>query len=264
METTPDTKGMIKVFEKPAALSPGPNSFCFGCTYGIIGRVFCEAIEELGLVKDVITVVGNGCYSSFRFELDGTGAPHGRAPAVATAIKRLLPHKVVITLQGDGDMASEGVAEIVHAAWRGEKISVIWFNNSTIAMTGGQMSPTSVLGERTTTTPGGRDAATYGHPMKMTEMLAMSPGVAYAARVSVHRPSNIQRTKEAIKKCLEVQQTGAGMTVLEIMSTCNSNWRMSPMAALEWMEKNMLPVYPVGEIKSFKMPAAPMPVPASA
>ncbi len=245
-----DTGGMTKVFAKPESLSESPNSYCFGCTYGIIARIFAEAIDEMGIAKDAIVVAGNGCAGHLWLELDGIRAPHGRAPAVATALKRLYPEKIVFTVQGDGDLCSEGVSEAVNAAWRGERISLFWFNNSSIAMTGAQMAPTSVLGMKTVTTPEGRDAKEHGYPMKMTETLAVSPGVTYAARASVHNPASVAKAKKAIKKAFENQQRGLGMSVLEILSTCNSGWKMSPIQAIEWMEEEMLPVYPVEEIKS--------------
>ena len=245
-----DTDGMERVFAaQPASLSETPTSYCFGCTYGIIARIFAEAIDELGIAKECILVAGNGCAGHLWLEIDGVRAPHGRAPAVASALKRLYPDKVVFTVQGDGDLCSEGVSEAVNAAWRGERISLFWFNNSSIAMTGAQMSPTSVLGMQTSTTPDGRDAQEHGFPMKMTETLALSPGVTYAARTSVHDPANVARAKKAIKQAFENQRAGEGMSVLEILTTCNSGWKMTPIEAIEWLQDEMLPVYPVEEIK---------------
>ena len=244
------TDGLERVFAaQPESLSETPNSYCFGCTYGIIARIFAEAIDELGIAKECILVAGNGCAGHLWLEIDGVRAPHGRAPAVASALKRLYPDKVVFTVQGDGDLCSEGVSEAVNAAWRGEQISIFWFNNSSIAMTGAQMSPTSVLGMKTLTTPEGRDAREHGFPMKMTETLALSPGVTYAARTSVHDPANVARAKKAIKQAFENQRAGKGMSVLEILSTCNSGWKMTPIKAIEWLQEEMLPVYPVEEIK---------------
>ncbi len=244
-----NSRPVVKVFDRPDSLSPLQTSFCFGCTYGIIGRIFSEVIDELGIANDVILVAGNGCYGSLYVNVDGVGSPHGRAPAIATALKRLYPEKIVFTFQGDGDLCSEGVSEAVNAAWRGERIGIFWFNNSSIAMTGAQMAPTSIIGMKTSTTPEGRDAVQHGHPMKMTEMLALSPGVVYASRTSVHNPTYIMKAKKEIRTAFEHLMRNEGMVVLETLSTCNSGWKMTPVKALEWLEDNMIPSYPLGQIK---------------
>ncbi len=244
-----DSRPVAKVFQRPESLAPMQNSYCFGCTYGIIGRIFSEVIDELGISKDVILVAGNGCYGSLYVNVDGTGAPHGRAPSLATAIKRLYPEKIVFTFQGDGDLCSQGVSEAVTAAWRGERIGLFWFNNSSIAMTGAQMAPTSILGMKTATTPEGRDAREHGYPMKMTEMLALSPGVTFASRTSVHNPTQVMKAKKEIRLAFEALMRNEGMVVLETLSTCNSGWKMSPVQALGWLEENMIPAYPLGRIK---------------
>lgn len=248
--TPVDIGKLEKVFERPRVLSDLQNSYCFGCTYGTIGRLFAEVIDEMGIAEDVILVAGNGCYGSLYVHVDGVGAPHGRAPAVATALKRLYPEKIVFTFQGDGDLCFEGASEVVNAAWRGENIGIFWFNNASIAMTGAQMAPTSIPGQKTLTTPEGRDIKEHGYPMKMTEMLAISPGVVHAARTSVHSPTFIMKAKKEIRRSFEVLREGRGMVVLEILSTCNSGWKMTPVQALQWLEQHMVPVYPLGTVKA--------------
>jgi len=180
-------------------------------------------------------------------------AAHGRAPAVATGVKRVLPDRVVFTYQGDGDLAAIGTAEIVHAAARGENITVIFVNNAIYGMTGGQMAPTTLLGQKTTTTPQGRDARLAGYPLRVAEMLSTVEGAAYVARASVHNPKNVRRARQAIKRAFEVQLAGGGFALVEVLSTCPTNWGLSPVEALQWLEEHMLPVYPLGE---FKVPQA--------
>ncbi len=239
---------MAKVFEKPKALTDKPFHYCPGCTHGIVHRLVAEAIDELGIREKTIGVAPVGCavFAYDYFNCDMHEAAHGRAPAVATGIKRVLPDNVVFTYQGDGDLASIGAAEIVHAANRGEKITTIFINNAIYGMTGGQMAPTSLLGQVTTTSPYGRSAEKEGHPIRMSEMLATLEGVAYIERVSVHDIKNITKAKKAIKKAFEVQLAGKGFALVEVLSTCPTNWGMTPIEALKWLEENMIPYYPLG------------------
>ncbi|MDI6711338.1 MAG: thiamine pyrophosphate-dependent enzyme [Thermoanaerobacterales bacterium] len=242
------------IFKRPQALTDKPFSYCPGCTHGIIHRLVAQAIDELGLREKTVGVCPVGCavFAYDFFNVDMIQAAHGRAPAVATGVKRVLPDRFVFTYQGDGDLAAIGTAEIVHAASRGERISTIFVNNAVFGMTGGQMAPTTILGQKTTTTPFGRNKETAGYPLRMAELLSTVEGAVYVARVSVHNPGNVLRAKRAIKTAFEVQQRGLGFSLVEVLSTCPTNWGLSPVEALAWLEKNMLPVYPLGE---FKKPA---------
>lgn len=242
---------MKKVFEKPKALTDKPFHYCPGCTHGIVHRLVAEAIDELDIREKTIGVAPVGCavFAYDYFNCDMHEASHGRAPAVATGIKRVLPDNVVFTYQGDGDLASIGAAEIVHAANRGEKITTIFINNAIYGMTGGQMAPTTLLGQVTTTSPYGRKADTEGYPIKVSEMLATLEGAAYIERVSVHDIKNINKAKKAIKKAFEVQLSGKGFAMVEVLSTCPTNWGMTPTEALQWLEDNMIPHYPLGIMK---------------
>jgi 2-oxoglutarate ferredoxin oxidoreductase subunit beta len=239
---------MAKVFEKPKALTDKPFHYCPGCTHGIVHRLIAEVIDDLGIREQTIGVAPVGCavFAYDYFNCDMHEAAHGRAPAVATGIKRVLPDNIVFTYQGDGDLASIGAAEIVHAANRGEKITTIFINNAIYGMTGGQMAPTSLLGQVTTTSPYGRDAEKEGHPIRISEMLATLEGVAYIERVSVHDIKNITRAKRAIKKAFETQLSGKGFALVEVLSTCPTNWGMTPVEALKWLQENMIPYYPLG------------------
>ncbi|NLJ41742.1 MAG: 2-oxoglutarate oxidoreductase [Clostridiales bacterium] len=239
---------MAKVFEKPKALTGKPNHYCPGCTHGIVHRLVAEAIDDLGIRENTVGVAPVGCavLAYEYFNVDMHEAAHGRAPAVATGIKRVLPDNVVFTYQGDGDLASIGTAEIVHAANRGEKLTTIFINNAIYGMTGGQMAPTSLLGQVTATSPYGRSAETEGHPIRMSEMLATIEGTAYVERVSLHDIKNILKAKKAIKKAFEVQIAGKGFAMVEILSTCPTNWGMAPAEALKWVKDNMIPYYPLG------------------
>lgn len=245
---------MAKVFEKPKALTDKPFHYCPGCTHGIVHRLVAEVIDELGVREKTVGVAPVGCavFAYDYFNCDMHEASHGRAPAVATGIKRVLPDNVVFTYQGDGDLASIGAAEIVHAANRGEKITTIFINNAIYGMTGGQMAPTSLLGQVTTTSPYGRNADTEGHPIRVSEMLATLEGTAYIERVSVHDIKNITKAKKAIKKAFEVQLAGEGFALVEVLSTCPTNWGMTPIEALKWLEDNMIPYYPLGVKKEVK------------
>nr|WP_204616890.1 thiamine pyrophosphate-dependent enzyme [Desulforadius tongensis] len=242
---------MKKVFTRPKALTDKPFHYCPGCTHGIIHRLVAEVIDELGVADNTVGVCPVGCsvFAYNYFNVDMFQASHGRAPAVATGIKRSLPDRVVFTYQGDGDLASIGTAEIIHAAARSEKFTTIFVNNAVYGMTGGQMAPTTLLGQKTTTTPKGRDKEQAGFPVKVAEMLSTLDGAAYVARVSVHNPTHVNKAKKAIKKAFEVQISGQGFALVEVLSTCPTNWGMPPNEALKWLEENMIPYYPLGIYK---------------
>lgn len=238
---------MIK-FQKPKALTSAPFHYCPGCTHGIIHRLVAEAIDDLGIESRTIGIAPVGCsvFAYNYFECDMIEAPHGRAPAVATGVRRSQPDSIVFTYQGDGDLAAIGTAEMVHAAARGENITIIFVNNAIYGMTGGQMAPTSLPGQVTTTSPYGRDPKTQGNPLRVCEMLATVDGVAYAERVAVNKPANITKAKKAIKKALEYQTEKRGFSIVEVLSTCPTNWGMSPVESLGWVEQKMIPHYPLG------------------
>lgn len=242
---------MKVVAKRPASLKENKFHYCPGCTHGIIHRLVAECLDELELREEAIGICPVGCsvLAYDYFNCDMLEAAHGRAPAIATGIKRLLPDKTVFTYQGDGDLASIGMGEIIHASMRAEKITVIFVNNTIYGMTGGQMAPTTLLGQVTTTSPYGRKKEWEGYPAKMAELLAQSEGSAYICRTSVHNPANVMKTKKAIKKALQIQQAGLGFTMVEVLSTCPTNWGLSPLDALGWLEKNMIPYYPLGEFK---------------
>ncbi len=239
---------MATVFKKTSMLRDIPTHYCPGCTHGIIHRLVAESLEELGVGDKSIGVAPVGCavLAYNYFNCDMMEASHGRAPAVATGIKRVHPDKVVFTYQGDGDLASIGAAEIVHAATRGEKITTIFVNNAIYGMTGGQMAPTTLPGQKTTTSPYGRDPELVGYPIRVSEMLATLDGAAYIERVSVHDVKHIIAAKKAIKKAFEVQLEGKGFAMIEVLSSCPTNWGMPPLEALKWVEENMIPYYPLG------------------
>ncbi|HIV03332.1 MAG TPA: 2-oxoglutarate oxidoreductase [Candidatus Aphodoplasma excrementigallinarum] len=242
---------MAKVFERPHALSDVTLHYCPGCTHGIIHRLVAEVIDELGIEGKTIGVAPVGCsvFAYNYFECDMQQASHGRAPAVATGIKRANPANIVFTYQGDGDLAAIGTAETVHAATRGENITVIFVNNAIYGMTGGQMAPTSLVGQVTQTTPYGRKVETQGYPIKVCEMLSTLDGTAYAERVSVDDIKNIKKAKAAIKKAFEYQIDKKGFSIVEVLSTCPTNWGLSPKEAITWLRENMMPVYPLGVYK---------------
>lgn len=241
----------MTVFKKTSMLTDVPFHYCPGCTHGIIHRLVAESLEELGVGDKTIGVAPVGCavFAYNYFNCDMQEASHGRAPAVATGIKRALPDRVVFTYQGDGDLASIGTAEIVHAATRGEKITTIFVNNAIYGMTGGQMAPTTLPGQVTTTSPRGRETALCGWPVRVSEMLSTLEGPAYIERVSVDTVKNIRLAKKAIKKAFSYQLAGKGFTLVEVLSTCPTNWGVSPAEALEWLQSNMLPYYPLGVYK---------------
>jgi len=239
---------MAVVYEKTKMLTDKPLHYCPGCTHGIIHRLVAEAIDELGIQGKTIGVAPGGCavFAYDYFNCDMMEAAHGRAPAVATGCKRVNPGNIVFTYQGDGDLASIGAAEITHAAARNENITVIFVNNAIYGMTGGQMAPTTLPGQVTTTSPYGRDVNHCGYPIRISEMLATLEGPAYINRVSVHDVKNIMNAKKAIKRAFELQMQGKGFSLIEVLSTCPTNWGMTPKEALKWLEDNMIPQYPLG------------------
>lgn len=242
---------MAVVFKKPHALKDLSMHYCPGCTHGVIHRLVAEVIDELGIEGNTVGVSSVGCtYNNYEyFNCDMQQAAHGRAPAVATGIKRVLPQNAVFTYQGDGDLAAIGTAEIVHAAARGEKITTIFVNNAIYGMTGGQMAPTTLLGQVSTTSPYGRSIEANGFPIKVCEMLSTLDGAVYVERVSVNDIKNINNAKKAIKKAFQVQMAGLGFSIVEILSTCPTNWGLKPVDAMKWLEKNMMANYPLGNFK---------------
>jgi len=239
---------MEKVFERPHALIDVNLHYCPGCTHGIIHRLVAETLDELGIEGSTIGVASVGCsvFAYNYFNCDMQQAAHGRAPAVATGIKRTHPNNTVFTYQGDGDLAAIGTAETVHSAARGENITVIFVNNAIYGMTGGQMAPTTLVGQVTQTSPYGRNAATQGYPIRMSEMLSTLEGPAYIERVSVDTVKNIKNAKKAIKKAFQYQMEGKGFTFVEVLSTCPTNWGLSPIDAIKWLQENMQEHYPLG------------------
>lgn len=237
-------------FKKPDSLTDLQMHYCPGCTHGIIHRLVAEALDALEIEGSTIGVASVGCsvFSYNYFNCDMQQAAHGRAPAVATGIKRVLPERVVFTYQGDGDLAAIGTAEIVHAAARGENITVIFVNNAIYGMTGGQMAPTTLQGQITLTTPRGRRHQ-EGLPIRMSEMLATLDGPRYIERVSVHDPKNVRKAGKAIKKAFELQRKGEGFTMIEVLSSCPTNFKLSPVDALKWVEENLTAYYPLGVLK---------------
>ncbi|MBU5674810.1 2-oxoglutarate oxidoreductase [Alkaliphilus sp. MSJ-5] len=243
---------MSVVFKKTEGLAEKQTHYCPGCTHGIIHRLVGEVLEELGVLGKTVGVAPVGCsvLAYDYFNCDMHEAAHGRAPAVATGIKRVLPENVVFTYQGDGDLASIGTAEIVHAAHRGEKFTTIFVNNCIYGMTGGQMSPTTLVGQKATTAPQGRQVELSGRPIRMAEMLATIDGAAFVERVSVHNVANIRKAKKAIKKAFEVQLEGKGFGIVEVLSTCPTNWGLTAPEAMKWLEDNMIPYYPLGNFRT--------------
>ena len=239
------------VFEKPKALTDAPLHYCPGCTHGIIHRLVAEALDELGVTGRTIGVAPVGCsvFAYNYFNCDMVQAAHGRAPAVATGVKRSDPNNIVFTYQGDGDLAAIGTAETVHSAARGENITVIFVNNAIYGMTGGQMAPTTLPGQITQTSPYGRDVNTVGLPVKVCEMLSQVDGATYLERVAVNNVKNVKKAKAAIKKAFQNQIEGKGFSLVEVLSTCPTNWGKTPEKALEWLEENMIPYYPLGVYK---------------
>ena len=244
----------VKVYSRPETWMKGVHThYCPGCGHGIAHRMICEAIDELGIQGDAISMSPVGCAAMMYdyINIDFIEAAHGRAPATATGIKRVLPDKVVFTYQGDGDLAPIGMAEIIHAANRGEKICVFFINNAIYGMTGGQMAPTTLIGQKATTCPQGRDAELTGYPIRMCELLTSLETPAYIERVSLAKPY-IAKAKKAIKKAFQNQIDRKGFSFVEILSTCPTNWGLSPLDAFDWQMKNMIPYYPLGVFKDFE------------
>ncbi|MFP4456809.1 MAG: thiamine pyrophosphate-dependent enzyme [Clostridia bacterium] len=245
---------MAAIFERPEALTEVEFHYCPGCTHGIIHRLVAEAIDDLDIRKKTIGVAPVGCsvFAYNYFNCDMHEAAHGRAPAVATGIKRSLPESIVFTYQGDGDLASIGTAEVIHAAARNENMTVIFINNAIYGMTGGQMAPTTLENQKTTTSPYGRDVSKVGQPIKMSEMLATLEGPAYIARTTVHNNKGINRTKKAIKKAFKNQVDKKGFSMVEVLSTCPTNWGMTPIESMKWVEDNMVKQFPLGVYKDIE------------
>jgi len=239
------------VYKRTDLLVDRPLSYCPGCCHGVVHRMLMETIEELDAQDKTIGVSPVGCsVLAYDFlNIDMLGAAHGRAPALATAIKRLWPNRFVFTYQGDGDLAAIGTAETIHACNRGENFTIIFINNGIYGMTGGQMAPTTLPGMRSSTCPYGRDVATMGNPLKMTELIAQLPGTCFVTRQAVHTPAAVRKTKKALKKAFDIQKEKKGLSFIEVVSNCNSGWKMTPVQANKWMEENMFPYYPLGDIK---------------
>lgn len=245
------TDSMEIVYERPDMLTDVVTHYCPGCTHGVIHRLVAEVLDELGVRENTIGVASVGCsvFAYNYFDCDFCEAAHGRAPAMATGVKRVHPDKIVFTYQGDGDLASIGLAEIVHAASRGENLTVIFVNNGVYGMTGGQMAPTTLPGMKTTSSQTGRDVTTMGFPLRMAEMLATTSGASYVVRRSVHDPGHINQTKKAIKTAFQVQQHNLGFALVEILSSCPVNWNVTPHDALEYIQAKMIPYFPLGDYK---------------
>ena len=243
---------MAIVYQKSKGLTDAELHYCPGCTHGIVHKLVAECLEELGLLGTTIGVAPVGCsvFAYNYFNCDMHEAAHGRAPAVATAIKRVsAPGTTVFTYQGDGDLAAIGTAEVIHAAMRGEKITTIFINNAIYGMTGGQMAPTTLVGQKATTAPMGRQQDHYGSPIRMSEIISTLNGAAYVTRVSVHDIGNLNKAKKAIKKAFQMQMEGKGYTFVEVLACCPTNWGKTPAASVEWLKENMIPYFPLGVYK---------------
>ena len=239
------------VYSRPRALSETGTHYCPGCTHGVAHRLIAEVIDEMGIRERMVGVASVGCsvFAYNYFDFDWVQAPYGRAPAMATGVKRVLPDRMVMTYQGDGDMASIGMGEIVHAAARGENITVFFLNNTNYGMTGGQMAPTTLPGQKTTTSVSGRDVETQGFPLRASELLATLDGASYVVRRSLHDPKNIRLAKKAIRTAFETQARGLGFSMVEMLSTCPTNWGMTVPQATQWLEEKMIAYYPLGDFK---------------
>ena len=239
------------VYKRPGTFTASTTHYCPGCTHGVAHRLVAEVMEEMKLQEKTIGVASVGCsvFAYNYFDCDFVEAAHGRAPAMATGIKRVLPDRIVFTYQGDGDLASIGMAEIVHSAARGENITVIFINNANFGMTGGQMSPTTLPGQKTTSSLAGRDIEQTGFPIRTAEMLATLDGAGYIVRRSLHDPKNIRKAKKAIRLAFETQERGLGFSMVELLSTCPTNWGFTPVESLKWIEERMIPFYPLEDFK---------------
>lgn len=250
-----DIKDIIKpenlVYKKSKVLTDNVMHYCPGCSHGVVAKLIAEVIEELDIQSQTVAVAPVGCSVLLYnyIDIDWQEAAHGRAPAVGTAIKRLLPDRYVITYQGDGDLAAIGTAETIHTCNRGENILMIFINNGIYGMTGGQMAPTTLQGMKATTCPYGRDLSLDGNPLKITELLAQLPGTCYVTRQSVHTAAAVRKTRKAIIKGLQNQKEGKGTSFIEVVSTCSSGWKLDPVKSNKWMEENMFPFFPLGDIK---------------
>ena len=239
------------VYKKPELLNDVPMHYCPGCSHGVVHKLISEVVMEMGMADKTIAISPVGCavFAYKYIDVDWQEAAHGRAPALASAVKRLWPDRLVFTYQGDGDLACIGTAETIHALNRGENITIIFINNAIYGMTGGQMAPTTLLGMKTVTCPYGRDPKLHGYPLKMADIAAQLEGTCYVTRQSVQNVASILKAKKAIRKAFEYSMQGKGSNLVEIVSTCNTNWRMSPDKANKWMEENMFPFYPLGDLK---------------
>jgi 2-oxoglutarate ferredoxin oxidoreductase subunit beta len=249
--TTEIAEDMELIYERPESLTEAHTHYCPGCTHGIIHRLIAEVLDELGVRERTIGIAPVGCsvLAYYYFNVDMAEAAHGRAPAMATGLKRVSPDKVVFTYQGDGDLAAIGTAEIIQAANRGECITTVFVNNAIYGMTGGQMAPTTLPGQRTTSSPTGRDVEVAGWPMKMAELIGILPGTAYVSRQAVLDVPGIRRTKRALKLAFQTQLAGLGFSMVEVLSTCSTNWRLGPVESLEWAKEHMVPYYPLGDTR---------------
>ena len=244
---------MKKIYSRPECMTDASVAYCAGCSHGVSMQLIASVIDEMKLQEDVIFVGSVGCGPQMQFclDIDYCFSEHGRAPATATGVKRMNPDKIVFTYQGDGDAGSIGIAELIHAAHRGEKMTVIMMNNTNYGMTGGQMAPTTLVGQQTATSPYGRDEATCGAPLHVAELLATINGAKFVERVAVNTPANIRKAKKAIQKAFTCQKQGLGFSFVEIVGVCPSNWHMTPVNAMKWMEENVLPVFPLGNFKNY-------------
>lgn len=243
--------GLELVYQKPSTLTDTPMHYCPGCGHGVVHRLLMEVIEEMGIREKTVGVAPVGC-SVFAYnymDIDMQEAAHGRATAVATGIKRVLPDRYVFTYQGDGDLAAIGTGETIHTVNRGENILIVFINNAVYGMTGGQMAPTTLDGMKTTTTPYGRDPLTAGHPLRITELVAQLPGSYFVARHSVHTATAVRKLKKALRSALEYQPLKKGTSFIEVVSNCPSGWKMTPLESNKWLEENMFPYYPPGDLK---------------
>lgn len=251
-----EVNNMIKpenlVYSKPRLMNDNSMHYCPGCSHGVIHKLIAEVIEEMGMEENTIGIapVGCGVFAYNYLDIDWQEAAHGRAPAIATAVKRLNPSKMVFTYQGDGDLAAIGTCETIHAANRGENIVIVFINNGIYGMTGGQMSPTTLEGMATSTSPAGRDIAMTGYPLKITNLLAQLDGTCLATRQSVHTVAAVKKAKKMLRKAFENSMAGKGTSIVEFVSTCSSGWKMTPAQANDWMVENMFPAYPLGDLKN--------------
>lgn len=252
MNTEDIKRSENKVYSRPELLNDVPMHYCPGCSHGVVHKLVAEVLQEIGQRDNCIAVAPVGCavFAYNYIDCDWIEAAHGRAPAVATGAKRLNPDRLVFTYQGDGDLAAIGTAETIHAANRGENITIIFINNAIYGMTGGQMAPTTLEGQKTATTPYGRRVDLNGYPLKISDLLAQLEGTCYVTRQSVHTPAAVRKAKAAIRHAFESSFAGHGTSVVEIVSTCNSGWKMSPAKSNEWMVENMFPFYPIGDLKN--------------